>query len=116
MTTTTPSAAVCTTQAAPASHPTIHHPRPAIIATAEGCGNQRRFGAEMPLRVSGGTAAEVLRFADDNVARLKLEYGVAWCATAVATPVELRELAARLIDAAHDIETFPAALQESAAA
>ena len=95
-----------TTQAA---QPTIHHPRPAIVATAKGCGDQRRFGNDLPLHVSYGVRAEVLRFADGNVAHVSLEHGYAWRASAVASPTELRELAARLIDAAHDIETFPAA-------
>lgn len=103
-------------QATQPTQATIHHPRPAIVATAKGCGNQRRFGNDMPLHVSDGVSAEVLRFADENVARVNLEHGYAWRATAVASPTELRELAARLIDAAHDIEAFPAAALESGAA
>ena len=87
---------------------TIHHPRPAIVATTEGCGNQRRFGSDMPLRISLGVDVEVLRIAYENVARLTLELGFDWRATAIVTTTELRELAARLLDAAHDIEASPA--------
>ena len=99
-----------------ATQPTIHHPRPAIVATTEGCCDQRRFGHDLPLLVGNGVAIEVLRLAYDKVARLRLENGIAWHATAIATPTQLREIAARLIDAAHDIETFPAATPEGGAA
>ena len=106
-----------TTQTAPAPQPTVHHPRPAIVATAKGCGNQRRFGSDLPLRTGDdGVNVEVVRFSDENTANILLDFRTYWTARATASPTELRELAARLIDAAHDIETFPAATPEGGAA
>lgn len=101
----------------PATNFNIHHPRPAIVATTEGCGDQRYFGSERPLRTAdGGIDVVVMRFSDENIACIKLEYSTYWHSRATVTAAQLRELAARLIDAAHDIETFPAPTAEVGAA
>lgn len=54
---------------------------------------------------------EVFRDAKQDMAELNIRIGINTCAsiTVRLTPAELREVAARLIDAAHDIETLPAA-------
>lgn len=98
-----------TTQTAPAPQPTIHHPRPAIVATAKGCTDQRRFGSDLPLRTGDdGVNVEVVRFSDENTANILLRGRTYWTACATVTAAQLLELAARLIDAAHDIEAHPA--------
>lgn len=100
--------------------PFTHYPRPAIVADTEGCHDQRRFGSDLELSLSNGTtrvSAEVLRFATRDTAKLCLRIGVIKAIMQVqATPAEMRELAARLIDAAHDIDTFPATALEGGAA
>lgn len=104
-----------------------HHPRPPILQDEERYAWQRRFGDAS--HVSGykldpttdaaqSPSIKVMRDAETDVAMLDLEIGLWTCArtTVRLTTAELRELAARLLDAAHDIETFPAAvLMESAA-
>jgi len=103
-----------------------HTPRPAQVAHAP-YSHQRRYGADLqaayglhlrhdrkdPCRCE----VEVFRNAHDDVAELKLSLGLDTRAniTVRMTPAELRELAARALDAAHDIEAHPAAaLMESA--
>lgn len=101
------------------SQPTIHYPRPAIVAQGTEHTWQRRFGDASTaggLRIQPRTdqaehpIATVMRDAKRDVAELELEIGLYTCAsiTVRLTPAELRELAARLIDAAHDIEAHPA--------
>ncbi len=97
-----------------------HNPRPAITTDTTGCEWQRRFGnaAETlgyQLNTSKDTntpvTIDLLRDATTNVASLRLELGL-WTEARMAvrlTPAEMRELAARLVDAAHDIEANPAA-------
>lgn len=96
-----------------------HTPRPART----GSGNhawQRRFTTDdsshdSKCRHDAGKphycATAVWRDAKQDVAELELTLGLYTTAsmTVRLTPAELRGLAARLIDAAHDIETQPAA-------
>lgn len=100
--------------------PFTHHPRPAIVSDTEGCHDQRRFGSDFDLSLDNGSTtvgAEVLRFATRDTATLCLRICVIKATMQVqATPAEMRELAARLIDAAHDIEAFPADMTEGGAA
>lgn len=103
------------------TQPTIHYPRPAIVPTDAESSWKRRFGDASR---AGGTwidastdramapMVRVMRSAADDAARLELEIGI-WTDAKITvrlTPAELRELAARLIDAAYDIEAFPAAV------
>lgn len=108
------------------THTTLHYPRPAIVPAKPEHAWQRRFGdastaggyriqprtdrAETPIVI-------VMRDAKKDVAELELKIGIYTCAsiTVRLTPAELRDLAARLIDAAHDIEAFPAAALVEAA-
>jgi hypothetical protein len=90
------------------------------VLDIDGCHDQRRFGSDFDLSLSNGTTsvgAEILRFATRDTAALCLRIGFIKATIQVqATPTEMRELAARLIDAAHDIEAFPAAMLEGGAA
>lgn len=104
-----------------------HTPRPAIVAAAPH-GHQRRFGTTnhsaygLESTVDKNTATlTVYRAATEDVAELELALGLMTKAFIQArwTPGELREIAARLLDAAHDIETFPSSVltrQEGGAA
>ena len=97
-----------------------HTPRPAITTDTPDCEWQRRFGnAAEPLGYQLNTSTDkkasatidLLRDATTNVASLRLNLGL-WTEASMAvrlTPAEMRELAARLLDAAHDIEANPAA-------
>lgn len=97
-----------------------HNPRPAITTDTPKCEWQRRFGnaAEtlgynLTTSTDKNTPAtiDIFRDAATNVASLRLNLGL-WTEASMAvrlTPAEMRELAARLVDAAHDIETNPAA-------
>lgn len=99
-----------------ATKPFIHYPRPARVPARAAYAWQRRFsdsdhdshGLQL---ANGNTRAEVLRDARGDVAFLSLEARLD-CALmrheVTLTPHELRELAARLIDAAADIELLPA--------
>lgn len=106
-----------------------HTPRPAITTDRPGCEWQRRFGpGKAPLdyslkpedRESQVRRAELDVFRDSkfDLAELSIHLGLYTCAsiTARLNPEELRDLAARLIDAAHDIETLPAAVLAQEAA
>lgn len=98
-----------------------HTPRPAITSDSPGCEWQRRFGNaaetcgyELSPSTDESTRASIdlLRDAATNVTALRMNIGI-WTNASMSvrlTPAELRELAARLIDAAHDIETLPAAV------
>lgn len=98
-----------------------HSPRPAIVPTEAKYSQLRRYG--VPADAHGmhlqhdkeepwWSALVVFRDGRQDVAELTIEIGLRTRAsiTARLTPDELRELAARLIDAAHDIETLPAAV------
>lgn len=104
-----------------------HTPRPAITTDTPGCEWQRRFGnaAEtlgyiLTASTDESTQAtiDLLRDATSNVTALRMNIGCHTSAfmSVLLTPAELRELAARLIDAAHDIETMPAAGRHQGAA
>lgn len=104
-----------------------HTPRPAITTDTPGCEWQRRFGNaaetlgyELTPSTDKSTqvSIDLLRDAATDVTALRLNIGHRTYASMSArlTPAELRELAARLIDAAHDIETLPAAVLAQEAA
>ena len=92
-----------------------HTPRPPCVCTGQ-YANQRRFGP--PGKVSnehpqplthGETTLGVYRDAKRQVAELEINVASIASIGIELTPTKLRELAARLLDAAHDIETNPAA-------
>lgn len=100
----------------------VHLPRPAIVPDEPRYANQRRFGSGPGFRTtrvapsdreacSMNAQAVVYRDGECDLAELSLNLGLSTCAqiTERLTPTELRDLAARLIDAAHDIEAHPAA-------
>ena len=100
-----------------------HTPRPPCVCTGQ-YANQRRFGP--PGKVSnehpqplthGETTLGVYRYAKRQVAELEINVASIARIGIELTPTKLRELAARLLDAAHDIEANPAAkLMEAQAA
>ena len=100
-----------------------HTPRPPCVCTGRHA-NQRRFGP--PGEVSnkhpqplthGETTLGVYRDAKRQVAELEINVASIASIGIELTPTKLRELAARLLDAAHDIEANPAAkLMEAQAA
>lgn len=105
---------------------TTHTPRPAHVAERAEYSYQRRFGADshsahgLQLSSERESRPEVTVYRDGttDLAELQVDLGL-WCKASIQvqmTPVELRELAARLLDAAHDIETLPAAVLTQAAA
>lgn len=92
-----------------------HTPRPPCVCKGQ-YANQRRFGP--PGEVSnahpkplthGETTLGVYRDAKRQVAELEINVASIAKIGIELTPTKLRELAARLLDAAHDIETNPAA-------
>ena len=94
----------------------IHHPRNAHVC---GSHNAQRYFNSGVLAVDLGPKHDpdfnavgtcVLRFSDYNYAHLKMSVNTSAgdsSISALMTPTELRDLAARLIDAAHDIELWP---------
>ena len=84
---------------------TIHTPRPATI-TPSSAGVLHHFGPAHTLRADTA-GIDVVRRADRDNGVVTLT-GSGYYAAAHLTPTQLRELAARLIDAAHDIDTTPA--------
>lgn len=105
---------------------TTHTYRPAISPAEAPHSYQRRYGpnATTCYGLEATTDSEyrpsitVFRDSSEDVAELKLDLGL-WSsvhAKVRLTPAELREVAARLLDAAHDIETLPAAVLTQAAA
>lgn len=104
-----------------------HIPRPAITTDTPGHEWQRRFGNaaetcgyQLTPSTDGSTQVtiDLLRDAATNVTALRLNIGI-WTNASMSvrmTPAELRKLAACLIDAAHDIETLPAAVLAQEAA
>ncbi len=100
-----------------------HTPRPAILPSSAAYSYQRRFGPGVktgnyslePWSAEGSamsTRIHVYRDAGCDVAEVSIGLGVFTCAeiTARLSAAELRDLAARLVDAAHDIDTLPAAV------
>lgn len=98
----------------------IHTPRLAIVPTDAKYAQQRRYGAptgaygihlQHDKKEPQRNTLVVFRDGHEDVAELTIEMGLSTraCITVRLTPDELRDLAARLIDAAHDIETLPAA-------
>lgn len=98
-----------------------HTPRPAIVPANPEYGDQRRYGSgdcALSYKLYPGrrgaksmhTELEVFRYGDSDLAEVIVTIGYHTGATirAELNADELRDLAARLIDAAHDIETFPA--------
>ena len=93
-----------------------HTPRPPCVCKGQ-YANQRRFGP--PGKVSnehpqplthGETTLGVYRDAKRQVAELEINVASIASIGIELTPTKLRELAARLLDAAHDIEANPAAM------
>lgn len=93
-----------------------HTPRPPCVCKGQ-YANQRRFGP--PGKVSnehpqplthGETTLGVYRDAERQVAELEINVASIASIGIELTPTKMRELAARLLDAAHDIEAAPAAM------
>lgn len=90
---------------------TIHTPRPAIVtASPDGSAAQHRFGSAHIL-LADQVSVEVMRRADSYTANILVSVRDDIYAVVHLTPSQLRELAARLIDAAHDIDTDASAPQ-----
>lgn len=113
----TPSAHVCTPPAAGAF---THTPRPPQTPATPEHWWQRRYPGtsgsnyvrcKEPESRHLGAEVEVWRDAGCDTAEVRTSLGLHTCAsiTARMTPAEMRDLAERLIDAAHDIEANPAA-------
>lgn len=105
---------------------TTYTPRPAHTPDKAEHRYQRRYGTDSHgthgLRLSAERESRpevtVYRDGTTDLAELQVDLGL-WCNARIQvqmTPVELRELAARLLDAAHDIESLPAAVLAQAAA
>ena len=93
-----------------------HTPRPPCVCKGQ-YANQRRFGPpseisnEHPQPLTHGeTTLVVYRDAKRQVAELEINVASIASIGIELTPTKLRELAARLLDAAHDIEANPAAM------
>ena len=106
-----------------------HTPRPAITSDDKRFRNQRRFGRgnvardhvlepSEPYTRRLTAELDVYRDGETDLAEvhIKLGYFASAEITVRLTPAELRELAACLLDAAHDIETLPAAVLAQEAA
>ena len=93
-----------------------HTPRPPCVCTGQ-YANQRRFGPpgkfsnEHPQPLTHGeTTLVAYRDAKRQVAELEINVASIASIGIELTPTKLRELAARLLDAAHDIEANPAVM------
>ena len=106
-----------------------HTPRPAITSSDARYRNQRRFGRGSAVRDHVLQPSEphtrrldaeldVYRDGETDLAEVRIKLGCFATAeiTVRLTPDELRELAACLLDAAHDIEALPAAVLAQEAA
>lgn len=101
-------------------------PRPALVAKEYQFRHQRRFGNKEPLgyhiypQTDPDSKSDLVVFRDGetDVASLEVSLGIFTNARIDVrlTPSELRELATRLLDAAHDIDTLPAAVLAQEAA
>lgn len=91
--------------------PFTHEPRAPFIPPSST--QQRHFGRDNCDRIA--KSARVFRFADHDHATLEVQTpfnpGVSAQLSVSLTPAELRELAHRLLDAAHDLEAFPATVE-----
>lgn len=112
----------------PAPHAFTHQPMaPFVPKEAAHCrqryfsrGDETRAVALDSNKTPGGwgrssqyAEVNVFRWGDKDVAELSLRTGsdrIDCTATVMCTAVELREIAARLLDAAHDLDTLPARL------
>jgi len=105
-------------QATPSS--TTHTYRPAHVSEGK-FSNQRRFGTPCGKNLPADTIAatdrekgelSVYRDGEEDLAEVSLRIGLMSRAsiTLRMTPAELRSAAATLLDAAHDIDTLPAAV------
>ena len=81
----------------------MHRPRPYTSQR----GDIRRFGKEAHITAPCGTLVSVLRVDGGKYASIVVREGPLHLGAAL-TPEQARELAAALIDAAHDIESHPA--------
>lgn len=81
----------------------MHRPRPANSQR----GDISRFGLSQHISASCGTLVSALRVQGSEYASLVLRTATLHLGAAL-TPAQARELAAALIDAAHDIESRPA--------
>lgn len=88
-----------------------HRPRPAHIQRRDIC----RFGQAEHITTSCGTVVSTLRVVGAEYASVVVR-SAAFLVGAALTPEQARELAAALIDVAHDIESHPAAPAAAAAA
>lgn len=97
-----------------------HTPRPAHVSKGK-FSNQRRFGTPRGKNLPEDTIAatdrekgelSVYRDGEEDLAEVSLRIGLMSRAsiTLRMTPAELRSAAATLLDAAHDIDTLPAAV------
>lgn len=101
-------------------------PRPAHTPDRAEHSFQRRYGPDshsahgLNLSAERESRPEVTVYRDGTTDLAELQVGLGlWCTAKIEvqmTPSELRELAARLLDAAHDIETLPAAVLTKATA
>lgn len=100
-----------------------HAPRPAILSKQAKNAWQRRYGpgvSTLDYKLYPRTAEErnmrcelrVFRDGNTDLAEVQISMGINTNVSIAVrlTSDELRDLAARLIDAAHDIETLPAAV------
>lgn len=105
---------------------TTHTPRPAHVSKKAEYRFQRRYGADehssfglRPVTDLGyHPTVTVYRDGTTNTAELQVTLGLGTSASVdvLLTPPELRELAACLLDAAHDIESLPAVVLAKEAA
>lgn len=98
----------------PQPEPFTHTPRPAFVPQDPEHAWQRTFGddsygAVVGMRLAAGGAFRVLRFAENDKACVGVEFGCHASVRLYADPIELREMARRLIDAAYDIDAHPSA-------
>ena len=98
-----------------------HAPRPPIVPTEAKYSQQRRYGVpteaygmhlKHDIKEPTRNVLTVFRDGHHDVAELTIDMGVMTLAriTVRMTPAELRRAAASMLDAAHDIEMFPAEL------
>ncbi len=114
------SPAPATTVATAAPSAFTHTPRPAHVSEGK-FSNQRRFGTPCGKNLPADTIAatdrekgelSVYRDGEEDLAEVSLCIGLMShaCITLRMPPAELRSAAAALLDAAHDIDTLPAAV------
>lgn len=99
----------------PAPQPFVHQPQAPWVPEEAKYSHQRYFShgnENRPLKLAEySCAAKLFRWATSDHVRLTLETHSEHSTTQTTlqlTAAELRELAARLLDAAHDLDTYPA--------